>query len=157
MLNRKVIATQVTNLTDARYFAARGIDYLLFDLDKIALEQILEIKEWVEGPELLFLFSDSSISLLDEAIIKAKPAAISSKDQNVIREVKHLEGHVQLFDWVNEKEIILESLSYHLITNLADLYLINSDDGVLISGGSEQAVGLKAFDDLDGILDSLED
>ena len=39
MLSKKVIATAITNLTDARYFAARGIDYLLFDLDAIDLIQ----------------------------------------------------------------------------------------------------------------------
>ena len=157
MLNRKVIATQVTNLTDARYFAARGIDYLLFDIDKISLSQILEIKEWVEGPEVLLLFSLSSLSLLDEAIIKVKPAAISSKENTVIQEIKHLEGHVQLFEWVSDKTITIESQSYHLVKNLSDLTQLRSDDGVMITGGSEQAVGVKAFDELDDILDSLED
>lgn len=156
MLNRKVIATEVTNLTDARYFAARGIDYLLFDLDKISLEQILEIKEWVEGPELLILLSLSSLSLLDEAIIKAKPIAISSKESSIMQEIKHLEGHVQLFDWA-DKKISIELHDYHLVADESDLDSLGSEDGVIITGGSEDAVGVKAFDQLDAILDKLED
>lgn len=157
MLNRKVIATQVTNLTDARYFAARGIDYLLFDLDEIPLDKILEIKEWVEGPELLLLISSASVSLLDEVIIKAKPFAIASKEHSIIQELNHLEGHVEIFDWINHEKITLESQDYQLITEGPALLTLSSDMGVIVSGGSEEAVGVKAFDQLDDILDLLEE
>lgn len=156
MLNRKVIATQITNLTDARYFAARGIDYLLFDLDKISLQQILEIKEWVEGPEMLLLLSSSSLPLLDEAIIKVKPVAIAGREESILQDIKHLEGHVQIFDWISDKKIVMELQDYILIANESELGHLRADDGVMISGGSEQAVGMKAFDQLDSVLDRLE-
>ena len=63
ILKCKVIASHVSNLTDARYFAARGVDYLLYDLDEISVEKIAEIQEWVSGPEALLLFSNNSKSL----------------------------------------------------------------------------------------------
>jgi len=56
MLKYRVIAAYISNLTDARYFAARGVDHLLYDLDQISVAQIIEIQEWVSGPTALLLF-----------------------------------------------------------------------------------------------------
>jgi len=55
VLNRKVIAQNIINLSDARYFAAWGVDYLSFntipDSDYfLELDKVQEIKDWVEGP-----------------------------------------------------------------------------------------------------------
>ena len=52
----KIIATDIANLTDARYFAAWGVDGLAYNIDpssanSISSAQLKEIAEWVEGPE----------------------------------------------------------------------------------------------------------
>jgi len=57
-LKTKVIAAHVANLTDARYFAAWGVDYMSYDLEEgsdtfIGQEAIKEIIDWVEGPKYL--------------------------------------------------------------------------------------------------------
>ena len=68
-----VKASQISNLTDARYFAARGIDWLAFDLDPgsdayLSLAEIHAICEWVEGPKIV-----GSFGLLDaDEIVKIK-------------------------------------------------------------------------------------
>ncbi len=54
-LKTKVIAAEVSNLTDARYFAAWGVDYMSYSIDEsiegfIGLDGIKEIIDWVEGP-----------------------------------------------------------------------------------------------------------
>jgi len=157
MLNRKVIASQVTNLTDARYFAARGVDYLLFDLDIVSLEAIVEIKEWVEGPGILLLISSSSISLLDESIIKVKPFAISGKSEETTQRLTHLDGHVQIFSWFSGDKVAVEEYTYHQVNTPNELATIGAHEGVILSGGSEQIVGMKVFDRLDEILDLLEE
>jgi len=51
----KIIATDITNLTDARYFAAWGVDMLCYNIDpdtegSLTTHQFKEITEWVEGP-----------------------------------------------------------------------------------------------------------
>ena len=51
----KIIATDITNLTDARYFAAWGVDMMCYNIDpdtegSLTLAQLKEIKDWVEGP-----------------------------------------------------------------------------------------------------------
>ncbi|MFT5164881.1 MAG: phosphoribosylanthranilate isomerase [Saprospiraceae bacterium] len=58
MLKISVKASQITNLTDARYFAAREVEWLGFNLDTgtenaIPPQQISAIKEWVEGPKIV--------------------------------------------------------------------------------------------------------
>ncbi len=58
MLKTKIIASNISNLTDARYYAAWLVDWLGFDLrrasqNKMALEEVKAMKEWVEGPEIV--------------------------------------------------------------------------------------------------------
>lgn len=52
MLKTKIIAADLQNLTDARYFAAWLVDYMSYNLsDKsVDLIKIKEIMDWVEGP-----------------------------------------------------------------------------------------------------------
>ena len=149
ILKCKVIASHVSNLTDARYFAARGVDYLLYDLDEISVEKIAEIQEWVSGPEALLLFSNNSIHQLDEAMIKLSPFGIGSKDE--ISAISHLNGHAELFDW-STSEMELLGLDFKDF----DSYNSISDQGIFVRGGVEAALGVKSFDELDMILDQLE-
>ena len=51
----KVIATDIANLTDARYFAAWGVEAMAYTLDpdnpdSLSATQLKEIVDWVEGP-----------------------------------------------------------------------------------------------------------
>lgn len=62
MLNTQIIASQVSNLTDARYYAAWGVKYMSFNRNMgastfISREELFEIREWVEGPEFLGEFT----------------------------------------------------------------------------------------------------
>ena len=58
MLTTTVKASNVSNLTDARYFAAWHVEWLGFDLTTSGLEvlplpQVKEIKDWIEGPKIV--------------------------------------------------------------------------------------------------------
>lgn len=62
MLKTKVKASQITNLTDARYFAAWEVDYIGFQLEQgnekyIPPTQVKAMKEWLEGPKFVGEFS----------------------------------------------------------------------------------------------------
>lgn len=61
MSRTKVKINKVSNLTDARYFAAMGVDYLGFCCNLgtemyCAPSKIKEIIEWVSGPEFVLEF-----------------------------------------------------------------------------------------------------
>ncbi|MEO0734260.1 MAG: hypothetical protein AAFZ52_15600 [Bacteroidota bacterium] len=56
MLATPVLASGITHLTDARYFAAWEVDYLAFPLggdDGITWDYLNALREWVEGPAIV--------------------------------------------------------------------------------------------------------
>ena len=75
MLKTKIIAADLQNLTDARYFAAWLVDYMSFNLSdpSVSLPKIKEIMDWVEGP----IFSAQYTGLEDRNIIEAQLEALS--------------------------------------------------------------------------------
>ncbi len=153
MLKNKVIASHVTNLTDARYFAARGVDFLLFDMDLISLDAAIQIKEWVEGPSILVLFSPDSSSLIDETILRLKPSFVGAKTPDVFADLAHLSAHVSLYKWSVDKIVIEEKLFLPLPSSYSSLQLT---DGIIVRGGEEEAIGVKSYEDLDNFFDSIE-
>lgn len=153
MLKTKVIASHVTNLTDARYFAARGVDYLLFDLDDIAIDAAVEIKEWVEGPALLLLLSSTSTGKLDEAVLRLSPAYMGAKSADALADIAHLSTHVSIFKW-KPTAITIEDDTFVPLTE--DISLDDLPSGIIVRGGDEEEIGMKTFDDLDEFFDSIE-
>lgn len=83
MLRTKVKAGPITNLTDARYFAAWEVTWLGFCLDPgdenyIPPREVLAIREWVDGPLIAGDFNmqtaeeiAAAIGLLDLDVIQA--------------------------------------------------------------------------------------
>ncbi|MEL7161002.1 MAG: hypothetical protein AAFN92_09600 [Bacteroidota bacterium] len=55
MLATQVLASGITHLTDARYFAAWEVDYLAFPLGQngITWDYLNALREWVEGPAIV--------------------------------------------------------------------------------------------------------
>lgn len=69
----RIKASRITNLTDARYFAAKEVDFLGFNLEE-GTEGYLDpmymkaIREWVEGPRITGEFSRASPAYIREAV-----------------------------------------------------------------------------------------
>lgn len=62
MLRTKIIASSISNLTDARYFSAWGVEGLGFDLNKenpghTSPMLVNAIKDWVSGPQIIGEFN----------------------------------------------------------------------------------------------------
>lgn len=73
MLRTKIKASAITNLTDARYFAAFHVDYLGFNLeigtpDAISATETKAIKEWVEGPKIVGEFGNMPLASVQQGI-----------------------------------------------------------------------------------------
>lgn len=67
----KIKASSITNLTDARYFAAMLVDFLGFELDlshdsRISPEEFHGIKSWVEGPKIVAQVGKTPADLIYE-------------------------------------------------------------------------------------------
>ncbi len=73
-MNYKVKASQVKNLTDARYFAAREVDVIGFAIGSEGLNwhEFKAISEWIQGPEVVVEPEWSAWELLDWDFLKEK-------------------------------------------------------------------------------------
>ncbi len=97
MHNLKIKASQVSNLTDARYFAALGVDYLGFKLDlshdeRLSAPLFYAIKEWVEGPKIVAEIGKTPIELIydvfnedDFDLIQSELTEISSSQLTSVK------------------------------------------------------------------------
>ncbi len=68
-LRTKVKAAAVANLTDARYFAALGVDYLGFALEQgapgaVGPELVAALRDWIEGPLLVGEFGGTPVETI---------------------------------------------------------------------------------------------
>jgi len=176
LLNRKVLVQNITNLTDARYFSAWGVDYLSFNMLQdsdyfLPWEKISEIIDWVEGPASLIETNAleflegidghilntmySSLPLNKEAFFRVPLSEVAKglPAGNYITPITTKED----LDIVNSVtnhaggcNIFLDICNYN-IDNLAIL----PDNGIAIQGGEEEKVGVKSYDDLDVVYEWL--
>ena len=207
MLKTRIKASQITNLTDARYFAARDVEWLGFNLDAgtdnfIHPQNIKAIKEWLEGPKIVgeFGMQDSSeinaaIDFLDLDVVQvgmfADVSSLELKDALLIKEIvieeetdyydlrttlesdsanvdvfllnyskNNLSWNDIAFKQATLKELcnrfkIILSIDFEL-DQLNEILETLQIHGLGLSGGEEEKVGFKSFDELDDILDALE-
>lgn len=109
MLTTKILAGPITNLTDARYFAAREVEWLLFSFD-IGSENYVEpnarnaIREWVDGVKIVGEFNLMEAYEIREATEKFKLDAVQLGMLIPIETVIDLQISVPVF-----KEIVIEN------------------------------------------------
>lgn len=176
MLSRKVIAQNITNLTDARYFAAWGVDYLSFNSIPdsefyISDDKIAEIKDWVEGPKCLieanaleldelgdgFILSNifSSLPIVKESFFRTsfKELQKGLPDGKYIIPIKSTE--LEALQKLDQEHLMGLDLYFDISEiQLSDLDKLKNH-GIIIQGGEEEKVGVKSFDDLDELYELL--
>ncbi len=90
-------ATAVMNLTDARYFAAKEVDYLGFNLEE-GTEGYLDpmymkaIREWVTGPYIVGEFSKLSVAHVAAAAAFYGLDAVQLSAENHLANLSELSG-----------------------------------------------------------------
>lgn len=121
MLRTKVKASSVTNLTDARYFAAWGAEWLGFDLrqgsDTSVQPQLVHaIKGWVDGVEILGEFDLETAS---EILTTAELLELNKVQLGMFSELEtaiEVQSKVPII-----KEIVLEKNStFHALEDLLE-------------------------------------
>lgn len=174
MLKIKVIADNVLNLTDARYFAAFGVDFLVFNLANISHEAVKEICEWVEGVEVLLEIDEALSPEVLDFIIQTKPAGIVSSSWEILTSVKDQLPEKSFFlrsengGTSEEFDLIILNNSIDEITranpnqkifvkttNVEEAMSSPDIEGIVVEGEPEEKVGFKNFDELDDLFDKL--
>lgn len=212
MLRTKIKATAINNLTDARYFAAREVEWLGFQFGgdpetSISPMAARAIVEWVDGVKIVGEFglatSDDIITasgsmrfdavqvgmftptselekLQDLTIIKEVVVTSASTEGEIWGHFTEYQPFVTYFllDFTKsgirwEQLKTGRPLTLDFLAKLCDLHKILfaldfspseveqvleslNPAGLSLSGGGEEKIGLKSFDELDEILDNLE-
>lgn len=108
MLQTKVKAGSVTNLTDARYFAAREATWLGFDLDDasdtyVPPKMVEAMREWVDGVEFVGEFNIASAATIKAMIEELKLDAVQVGMFTEIETLVDLQANVPVI-----KELVIE-------------------------------------------------
>ena len=180
MLKRKTIAINVTNLSDARYFAAYEVDYIAYVVSPGGsnLGQIKEIIAWVEGPTSLIQMHE-----FDEALTSFALEATGAKGvvlpfeclQDILDmpenvwTLNHPKTELPAHDKItpivaaSKTEDEAEQLTKEVFLMPTDIDIASFEKiiqnhpeaGVVLSGSEEEKVGLKSFEEQDELIDLL--
>ncbi|MBR9922393.1 MAG: hypothetical protein GYB31_16270 [Bacteroidetes bacterium] len=152
MLQTKVKASSITNLTDARYFAAWEVDWLGFSLDEnapeyIGADMLLAIREWVDGVKIVGEFG---MQALEDIRRQAEETELDAIQLGPFADSTTRMG---LKDWFLIQEIVIDGntswsdLESQLeeMEGEAGLFLLNMDSNGI---GRDQLQQGRPFSDL---------
>lgn len=194
-------AARITNLTDARYFAAKDVAFLGFNLEE-GTEGYLDpiymkaMREWVEGPGIVGEYVHAPAEVVAESArffaLDAVQVPIRNHSDNLdilagVQVILHLEWPVLASDLLQICANKAAFVAYFLLDITPEHWPIHKDllktlcaqypvllqielptetvqtileeinpAGLNLSGGAEEKVGVKSFDELDTIFDFLE-
>lgn len=170
----KLIANQITNLTDARYFAARGCFALIFDLDNpnLAETQVPAIVEWISGPHIYVHTLQPeriapAIASLAEGIWTDAPGwalpiqRLRTWDPAYPKDSDDAIWVVRQKDWPEFLAGMHRGQDVILWVETPDLQWIDTAVeygiwAIMIDGGEEESTGVKSFDGYDDFIDQIE-
>lgn len=208
MLSTRVHANHITSLTDARYFAALEVTALGFNLEQgtdtyMSPQQLIAIKEWVEGPQIIGQFGMQPVETIQEAVttigldgvqlghFAPVDYAMRLPDVVVIKEIvleealdrTYLEQQLFTFGSYVDRFILTGRFQWQtLAQNPYDLAFLRqcckdyriviafdfaaaelpallsglAPYGIGVTGGEEEAVGVKSFDELDDLFEHIQ-
>jgi phosphoribosylanthranilate isomerase len=181
----KIIANGIANLTDARYFAAMGVDWIGFDVrldSPLSIEHVMAFADWVEGPQFFLDVrgrSDDQIaeilgSFLAEGLLTDKATSLTHYAGKIITVLEHESAGNSLTDTLTDtliytqeqwqegqadKQLDEAADVWIEIRNVTDYHILkgatNMISGIVLSGGNEEKVGVKSYDDLDELIDFI--
>lgn len=76
MLRTQVKVSSIANLSDARYCAGMGVEWLGFPLLDLTLERFTEIRNWLAGVQIVGEFTKATAEQIREAVSTYKPDVI---------------------------------------------------------------------------------
>ena len=192
----KTLASRITTLTDARYFAAKEVDFLGFRIEEqmdgfIDPMHVKAIREWVEGPAILGEFDRFSHESVRETIgFLGLDGAVVGPDFST-NSLFGLSG-LRVFREISEKNPAKLAAQMAVEKDLVEAFLLDADQfsgdflgemaaqfpifiktlagpdeilafskkinpaGIVFTGGDEEQVGLRSFDEIEAVFEVLE-
>ena len=176
-----ILVRNIHHLTDARYFAAMGVEWMSIKLstDPVSFSKWHMLKDWVAGVKLAAEIQMEDEMLLAKTIIDAAPDGIIINQLNI----PEIPGNIQIFydtnnldslsqhrkgtfifhyDEVEEDKILLLPSDRIFLQTTWSLTLLEQllnkgyAGGICFSGGEEDKTGVRDYgvmDELIGLLD----
>lgn len=184
-LKTKVKAGNITNLSDARYCAGMGVDWLGFPADVVNPVTFKEITDWVTGPDYVLELSETTeidsirdypvsiveislnqLHLIDQVPVVKWMVRLSLSEWNTIKNelLTYRDKIIYLILDSDGNDLnILSGIApqFNLLLNQSDANSISNlltlpIHGLNIVGEDELKPGLKDFEKLSSILEELE-
>lgn len=175
-----VMVRRVTQLTDARYFAAMEVDWISMQLssDDLSFKRWHAMKDWITGVPLAAELIDEDETLIAKAIIDGQPEGIITSNLDSI----HLTGGLELFlitDFVasDQNELYSQIIPFDLYRSLdpvpkwsSSIFLTadwtveliselcdrNFNGGICFNAVEETITGMKDYSDIEEMLGLLK-
>lgn len=180
-LSKRVKVGNITNLSDARYCAGMGVDYLSFPSDRIDPKTFGEITGWISGPQFglelkndhppIESYQPGFIELnLSEPLESAngKPIAVKAnaeelslyRDRLILHKSQIIFLELHSFSFTELQKAIQELREdFHVFVKYEggniDEYLQLPVDGLSLDGNPEERPGLKEYP-IAEILEKME-
>lgn len=171
------MVNNITNLSEARYCAGMGVQFIGFSPQSIDAKTSQDITGWLSGPQYFIDVSNMhSIPALNEYPCEyilisyhqlkelrsdfPKKIMVKAKFDEVNLIIKVAPAHIIADLWT--KDQVLHSGLSNLIISInqheyIDDLLNTSIAGFMLTGGSESKPGLMEYDHLSSILEKLEE
>ena len=108
-------AVGITNLSDARYFAAQGATQLHFDFREtsaafISVQQAREIMNWVSGIRFIGEWATSDVSVLNDYLHDTQLKAVQISEDFPTEHIAHIDAEIVFRKMVINKHTTLDAL-----------------------------------------------
>ncbi len=163
-----ILAMPVNDLTVARYLAAREVDFIGVDMRSASSKPehasafIAQLREWIEGPRFIGMFSGEADSKSHYAewdgfyvseSIQADPSKIVFYDSEASNQYSNSGFYKLCYSTEDVKE---KARSFMASSTSDDPSLYRDFAGILINPGQESQTGMCDFDALDLWFDRYE-
>lgn len=177
MLKKTVFVKGINNLSDARYCAGMGVEYLCFEIDPqnenfLSTEKIVEIKNWLVGvsfgiritqntnvsdeiletisPDFILTDTKTAEDLEIPIPIFVEDSKLSFDSEGVI----FTNVEVENFKNISSSSFVENNWTIDKINELLDS---DYDFGIVLQGGKESRPGFSDYGDLMDILELLDE
>jgi hypothetical protein len=176
----KIIANGITSLTDARYFAAMGVDWIGFDMglhSPLSIEHVMTFADWLEGPQFFLDVRGRSEDQIAVMLGNFQAAGLLMDEG---ASLPHYAGMIIATEYSDASDRLAHTLIYtheewqkevaqHTsieadevwveIGSIAEYQMLQKGmdriSGIVVSGMDEQKIGVMSYDNLDKIIEVI--
>jgi len=177
MNRNQILVRNIKHLTDARYFAAMGVDWMSMELnnDPASFMKWHTLRDWVEGVKLVAEINTADEMLLAKTIIDAKPHGIiftqlsgteNAPDVELFFDTRYVDrdecptGSFKIipFENIGADQILHLNPDTTFLQHdwtvdlLAHVLQAGYRGGICFTGGDEDATGMRNYELMDQLL-----